>query len=98
MVAIAGDVWNISQHGCYLKSVCKWLPWWTDTIQNSLKRSQSFPRSATPVPPTGLNFGDFVEDYEMMEGNSILDLGNAPPLFQGVCKTQTNKLFSKNSS
>merc|ERR1719411_689802 len=62
--------------------VASQLPQLQDTIQNSLKRSQSFPRSATPVPPTGLNFGDFVEDYEMMEGNSILDLGNAPPLFQ----------------
>ena len=35
------------------------------------------------MPPTGLNFGDFVEDFEMMDGrNSILDLSNAPPLFQ----------------
>ena len=35
------------------------------------------------MPPTGLNFGDFVEDFEMMDGrNSILDLANAPPLFQ----------------
>ena len=34
------------------------------------------------MPPTGLNFGDFVEDFEMMDGrNSILDLANAPPLF-----------------
>ena len=35
------------------------------------------------MPPAGLNFGDFVEDFEMMDGrNSILDLANAPPLFQ----------------
>ena len=57
--------------------------YWIHINRNNLKRSQTFPRSATPVPPTGLNFGDFVEDFEMMDGrNSILDLANAPPLFQ----------------
>ena len=53
----------------------------SEPIRNHLRRSQTFPRSATPVPPAGLTFGDFVDDYDM-DGRAILDLTNAPPLFQ----------------
>ena len=44
------------------------------------------PRTDTPVPPAGLNYSDFnpenFEKFELMDSrNSLLDLANAPPLF-----------------
>ena len=48
-------------------------------------RVYTIPRTATPVPPSGLNYTDLPEDFDMMqhqEDKPMLGLANAPPLFQ----------------
>ena len=44
-------------------------------------RVYTIPRTATPVPPSGLNYTDLPEDFEMMDDRPMLGLANAPPLF-----------------
>ena len=45
-------------------------------------RVYTIPRTATPVPPSGLNYTDLPEDFDMMDDKPMLGLTNAPPLFQ----------------
>ena len=48
-------------------------------------RVYTIPRTGTPVPPSGLNYTDLPEDFDMMqhqEDKPMLGLANAPPLFQ----------------
>lgn len=57
------------------------------------RRSLSVPRTATPVPPSGLHLNEnadlLMDDMEDMDERTLLDLANAPPLYQESC----NEMF-----
>ena len=50
---------------------------------SDFKKAFAVPRASTPVPPTGLASSAEISDFELMDNHrsSLLDLANAPPLF-----------------
>ena len=50
---------------------------------SDFKRAFAVPRASTPVPPTGLASSEITtEDFDLMDHrSSLLDLANAPPLY-----------------
>lgn len=65
---------------------------------DQFRQFRHMPRVATPVPPAGLNYvedGENIQDYIMddmdeMSRNSLLDLANAPPLFDQEMELSSN--------